>query len=154
MAVSPAIQQPRKPPVLTPDIRQKAAETRRARAATLRSDVAHDGLRPYFPDDRANWDALAAAAGVKLPPYGVPCTVGRMGHWLKVLGIPVEAYLVCWSGVGLDGTWDSARLSDHIKRDPRCPLKAWVGMMLEGHDHILLLWEIEQRKKAAAQRGI
>ena len=108
------------PPVLTQEQRQQAIEARRANAARLRSDFMDDGY----------WVELAQAAGVKLPPYGVPCTAGRMSRWLARLGIPTEAYLL-WNGADLSGRRQTGKLSDFIVRNPDWPLKAWVGLMLE-----------------------
>ena len=119
-----------KPPTFTPEMRAAANEKRRQRTASLRSD---------FPsEDEAEWSALAAAAGIKLPPYGVPCMTGRMSDWLARLGIPLGAYLD-WMGVGIDGTERSAKLADFAARNPRWPLKAWLGLVLEHRDLILRL---------------
>ena len=117
-------------PTFTPEMRAAANEKRRQRATSLRSD---------FPtDDEGEWLEMAKAAGIRLPPYGVPCTTGRMSDWLAKLGIPLDAYLD-WMGAGLSGTETSAKLSDFVKRNPDWPLKAWLGLVLEHRDLILRL---------------
>ena len=122
------------PPLLTDEQRRQAIEARRTRAAKLRSD---------FPtEDEAEWVELAKAASVKLPPYGVPCTTGRMAKWLARLDIPLAAYLL-WNGAGMDGNLTSAKLSDFIKRNPAWPLKAWLGLCLENRELMLDLYAQE-----------
>lgn len=112
----------------------KANATRAAKASALRSD---------FPtEDEAEWVELAKAASVKLPPYGVPCTTGRMAKWLARLDIPLAAYLL-WNGAGMDGNLTSAKLSDFIKRNPAWPLKAWLGLCLENRELMLDLYAQE-----------
>lgn len=105
-------------PFATPEQRAaglaKARENRLRRAGSLRSD--------FHPDDEREWAELAAAAGIKLPPYGVPCTPGKMRSWLARLGISVKQYLA-WDG--------GKRLADFATRNPTWPLKAWLGLLLE-----------------------
>lgn len=125
-------------PQVTPE--QRAAGLAKTRAIQAANRAR---LRSDFPtEDEAEWTELARAAGVKLPPYGVPCTVGRMSRWLAKLDIPLAAYLE-WNGAGQDGNLTSAKLSDFIKRNPTWPLKAWVGLILESRDLMLELFAQE-----------
>jgi hypothetical protein len=80
--------------------------------------------------DEDEWELLAKEEGVRLPPYGVPCTTAKMRSWLRRLGIEEKQYL-SYQGAGLDGNMSKARLTDFIVRNPDYPLKAYVGLVLE-----------------------
>jgi hypothetical protein len=97
--------------------RVKAAAIRATNAAVLRSD---------FPsDDEAEWVRLAEVAGVRLPPYGVPCSVLWVRRILARLGISSAEYLL----------WDGGKtLGDFGKRNPRFPAKCLAGLLLEALD--------------------
>ncbi len=99
----------------------KGAEIRRERSITLRSD--------FHSDDERNWQELATRAGVALPPYGIPCTTGRMEKFLRKIGLPVREYLEEISGYYTPTS--KRRLSDWPDHNPTWPLKAWVGVILE-----------------------
>ncbi len=108
--------------------RLAAIQSRRGWATQLRSDVWHHGLKPFHPDDRNNWDRLAAAAGVRLPPYGIPCMTNRIERWLQKLGISVAEYL---DDVGYYTPSHRRGLKDWPEHNPTWPLKAWVGLQLD-----------------------
>ncbi len=93
------------------------AAKRAANAARLRSDFL----------DAGHWVELAAAAGVKLPPYGVSTTGGAIRKWLKVLHISAEDFLGDYGLVSPATMTQVARQYDR----QRWPLKAVVGLMLE-----------------------
>jgi hypothetical protein len=104
------------------------------KARAIRATMPKLRLRSDFPkDDEEEWSRLAKLCGVRLPPYGVPCTRGKMSAWLTRLAIPLEAYLE-WGGVGLRNTQTSARITDFAVRNPRWPIKAFVGLLLEAID--------------------
>lgn len=104
----------RKPPVITAEQREASKVKRAAVAASLRAD---------FPsDDEAEWDRLAGVAGVRLPPYGVPCSVLWVRRILARVGLSSEEYLA----------WDGGRtLGDFGKNNPTWPAKALMGLVLE-----------------------
>jgi len=69
--------------------------------------------------DAAWWQSLAAARGIRLPPWYAPPTEGKLKSWAKRLGkTPFREHYGC----------NPARL---IALNPKTPLRAFVGQMLE-----------------------
>jgi hypothetical protein len=65
------------------------------------------------------WQSLAAAKGVRLPPWYVPATESKLKSWARRLGkTPFSEHYGC----------NPARL---ISLNPKTPLRAFVGQMLE-----------------------
>src|SRR4051794_34907534 len=93
--------------------RANAAATRAARGAGLRRDFA----------DRPEWERLASAYGVRQPAWSEPVTVSAIRRWCKRLGISTEVYREWWS---------SASLGEFARQNPDWPLRAWLGLLLEG----------------------
>src|SRR5512146_2844153 len=114
---------------MTPEQQAAAVAKRNATKAANRAR-----LRSHFLDE-GYWERIADEAGIKLPPYGVPCTPGKMAKWLGILGIPVEAFLYWLNG---------KRLAEWIALNPTWPLKAMVGITLEHRDFIMGQWNRHQ----------
>lgn len=102
--------------VLSDADRAAALGARKANAAARRASI----LRRNFKDAR-NWQRLASARGLTLPPWGKPVTPGAMEHWLREVGVPIPAYLE-WAG--------EQSLRDFAVNNPNWPLRAWVGTWL------------------------
>lgn len=60
-----------------------------------------------------------------LPGWDIPATPKLMERWLGRLGVTGVDYLA-WAG--------EKTLSDFAKNNPRWPLRAWVGIVLEAID--------------------
>ena len=85
-------------------IRQMQAETK---------DYKKDWL------DAQWWQSLASARGVRLPPWYAPATESKLKSWARRLDkTPFSDHFGC-SPAGL------------IRRNPKTPLRAFVGQMLE-----------------------
>jgi len=119
---TPPVAHPKWGGALAPEQRAKSAATRAANAAAR----AASPLRRDFLDDQF-WQDLASRYNVRLPAWGVPITSGAIERWLRKLGLTIEWYRDEWSG--------ERNLSDFAKRNPRWPLRAWVGLMLEEREH-------------------
>lgn len=90
--------------------RRRAIESRKM--SPLRSDFA----------DAEYWIELAKRARVRLAPWGMPPTAGRMEAFLYTVGVSVKAYLA----------WAAERdLKQFAERNKDRPLRAWQGLVLE-----------------------
>jgi len=105
----------RAPPVSTPEQRAnaRAALAARRAACTLRRDFL----------DAGEWDCLAQAAGIRLPQWHQAPTPGAVERWLRRLGVSFASYRE-YSG--------DTTLATFSRLNPDWPLRAWVGMLLEG----------------------
>jgi hypothetical protein len=77
--------------------------------------------RDYKKDwmDAEWWLSLAAERGIRLPPWYVPATPANLRKWARKLRrTPFPEHYGC-SPAGL------------IRRNPKTPLRAFVGQMLE-----------------------
>lgn len=77
--------------------------------------------RPDFME-AVRWEELASIRGLRLPPWKMHCTNGWMERWLKRLQISTPRYLE-WAG--------TKALREFREMNPRWPLAAWVGLLLE-----------------------
>lgn len=78
-----------------------------------------------MPDDEAEWRLLAKRYGVRLPPYGLPCTTAGFRRFLRALGVKTKDYMA----------WDADKTLDGFaQRNPGAPLKQWAGLILEAID--------------------
>jgi len=69
--------------------------------------------------DEGLWIDLASQRGIRLPPMYVPATEAGLKKWARKLGkTPFSEHFGC-SPAGL------------IRRNPKVPLRAFVGQMLE-----------------------
>ena len=96
----------------TPEMRAKALEARKAKAAAP---------SPYRRDwlDSDLWDSLAKAKGIRLPVWSKAPTPSFLKRWHETLETePFEAVYGC----------SPSRL---IQLNPATPLRAFVGQMLE-----------------------
>ncbi len=103
------------------------AETRaKALAARVKNavDRANSPLRKDFRDAN-DWDDLAHARHVRLAPWGVAPTPGKMMVFLRRCGATTEDYLD-WAG--------EEKLSEFKRANPLWPLRAWQGIVLENID--------------------
>jgi hypothetical protein len=101
----------------TPDALSKtriARDLKIAEGADLKSD---------FKDDN-HWVELAAKAGKRLPQWWLKPETRFMRRWFKFLGVVEKDYL---QQAGL------TRLLQFAELNPRWPLRAWCGLLLEWH---------------------
>lgn len=99
------------------------ADRQRSREGRAAAKVARDAStlrRDYL--DEPHWLELASTRGLRLPPYGMAMSVSGMRRWLHKLGHS-DAWHKNWSGL--------AKVADFIALNPRWPLRAWAGLMLE-----------------------
>ena len=69
--------------------------------------------------DEGNWVLLASERGIRLPAPYVPATEASLRKWARKLSkLPFDEHFGC-SPAGL------------IRRNPRTPLRTFVGQMLE-----------------------
>jgi hypothetical protein len=99
------------------DARTRAREARRA-ATKARAEST---LRRDFLEE-SHWLELASHYGLRLPPWGMPCTPGQMARWLRKVGLSGKWYRE-WTGFG--------SLQDWIIANPLWPLRAFAGLLLE-----------------------
>ena len=93
-------------------IREKALASRRAKIATG-AKYRRDWL------DAPAWDLLAKNRGIRLPQWHTPPTPRALKTWHRSLGnVPFEAMFGCSP-------------SKLIELNPKTPLRAFVGQMLE-----------------------
>ena len=72
--------------------------------------------------DAAHWDELAdRLTRYRLPTWDVPCAPEAMRPWFARVGVSPSAYR--------EATQTS--LEDFCMMNPRWPLAAWVGLLLE-----------------------
>lgn len=126
-----------------------AVEARRANAARLRSRFA----------DEPEWRRLAEAAGVKLPPYGVPVTTAALERWLRTLLISVATYCDDFGRLGPPAEWGEGRaptLAQIAAHYDSCgwPLKAVVGELLEYCEHAGRIAVLEVPQARAGPREV
>ena len=96
----------------TPEMRAKALEARKAKAA-IPSPYRRNWL------DSGLWDELAKAKGIRLPVWSKAPTPRKLKQWHERLeNEPFEVVYGC----------SPSRL---ISLNPRTPLRAFVGQMLE-----------------------
>ena len=100
---------------------QRASNLEQARAVRKVNAEArrNSDLRQDF-DDASYWEDLARNRGLRLPPWGMACTVSRMTRWLHKIGMSVTSYQE-----------DQCRLSEFIALNPDVPMRAWAGETLE-----------------------
>lgn len=98
----------------------RAVHSAERRASTLRMDFA----------DQQHWSDLARELKLRLPPWGIPCTVSRMRTFLHKCNLSQLAY---------ERYYD--KLSSFAKNNPDWPLRAWAGLVLE------MITEIKTRKE-------
>ena len=95
------------------ETRAKAIETRKAKLAAAALQYKQEWA------DSAVWDELAKSRGIRLPLWSKAPTPRFLKRWHETLdNEPFEAVYGC----------SPSRL---IERNPRIPLRAFVGMMLE-----------------------
>lgn len=94
---------------------EKAKVARKANAEARRNST----LRNDFLD-AVWWEELAREKGVRLPPWGMPCTVSRMTTWLHKIGVSVTAY-----------QREYGKLAEFISLNPQWPMRSWAGLTLE-----------------------
>lgn len=82
-------------------------------------------LRTEFAEG-LHWAELAKKRGIRLPLWRMPITSGGMRKYLKKLGVEVEQYLEYNN---------EKNLREFAKRNPEWPLRAWVGLLLEGVEY-------------------
>lgn len=132
--------------------RLRAMAKRRANAVRLRSD--------FHRDDVTEWQLLAAAAGVRLPPWGVPVTTAAMKRWLARLAISTGGYLMSYGRLcpqprrGEAALPTLAEVARHYDAQ-HWPLKAWVGLLLEAlaSGHLTLCREARQWRTSECTGG-
>jgi hypothetical protein len=96
---------------------QAAAEAaRRSRTAAMK-EATKDHKKVWA--DENWWITLASERGIRLPPMWVPATPSKLKGWLKRLKkVPFREHFGC-SPEAL------------IRKNPKVPLRAFVGQMLE-----------------------
>ncbi len=97
-------------------MQEKARAARAANAAARKAST----LRNDFMDAN-HWEDLARARGLRLPPWGQPCTVSRMRTWLHRVGIS-------------QGDWEAnngCKLAQFPVLNPDWPMRAFAGLTLE-----------------------
>lgn len=108
-------------PVQTPEQRAmnlaKALESRKRKSAARASSTLRRDFR-----DMGQWESMAKAKGVKLPPFGDSPTPTIMRSFLRKLRINVTDYLD-WAG--------ETKLVDFALANPTWPARAWAGIVLE-----------------------
>jgi hypothetical protein len=72
-------------------------------------------------ENDSEWQKLASAKGLRLPPRDTPCTTAGMERWMHRLG---------WTGKRFREYCDMS-LSEWIERNPHWPLRAFIGLLLE-----------------------
>ena len=88
----------------------KAANHAARQASTLRRDFL----------DADHWEELARARGLRLPPWGAPCTLSAMRTWLHKAGLSQSKYEA-----------HQGKLAAFTERNRTWPLRAWAGLVLE-----------------------
>jgi hypothetical protein len=94
----------------------KAKAARTAAVAARRSST----LRTDFLDS-STWDDLARERKLRLPPWGMACTVSRMRTWLHKVGMSQR-------------NWENnngCKLAQFPERNPDWPMRAFAGLTLE-----------------------
>ena len=86
--------------------------------------------------DSGLWSDLFREAGIRSPAHSLPCTPSGMLKYLKKAGITVSQY-VAYTGF--------QSLGAYPKANPRVPLFAFLGMMLEAKREGLLTESIGTR---------
>lgn len=89
----------------------RAANVAARRASTLRTDFL----------ESSHWDDLARARGLRLPPWGQPCTVSRMRTFIHKAGLSETA---CKEWLGYS-------LAKFAGCNPSWPCRAFAGLVLE-----------------------
>ncbi|MGH8756295.1 MAG: hypothetical protein ACREU0_10860 [Burkholderiales bacterium] len=101
-------------PVGNLDLARKASEEKKQAAMAL-------DLRNDFEDDEA-WVQLAEDYGHRLPNWTYPPEPKTMRRWMRRLKVKEREYL---------GACEFVELGDFQRLNPRWPLRAWVGLLLE-----------------------
>lgn len=105
-----------KPRHFTPEEQQAAREKAAARVREMQAQT-KDFKKDWL--DAEWWLTLAAKEGIRLPPWYAPATPNKLKSWARKLGkTPFAEHYGC----------SPARL---ISLNPKTPLRAFVGQMLE-----------------------
>lgn len=80
-----------------------------------------ESLRRDFLDDN-HWIELARKFYIRLPRYGIPATDEKKMYWLRKFRVTEKQYL---DMTGYE------KLSDFNDLNPKWPLRAFVGLLLE-----------------------
>jgi hypothetical protein len=100
----------------TKDELEAARQAKQAKRQTLMAQT-----KDYKKDwlDEENWLLLSKSRGIRLPPMYHPATERTLRKWARKLGrMPFSEWYGC----------SPAKL---IEKNPRVPLRAFVGQMLE-----------------------
>ena len=72
--------------------------------------------------DADAWTDMASSRGLRMPSWNLSPTPRLVRRWLKRLTLSYEDYKA------LSG---DSRLTDFARRNPKWPLCAWIGLLLE-----------------------
>ena len=94
------------------------AKARASRAANHAARQASTLRRDFLDADY--WEGLARDRGLRLPPWGAPCTLSAMRTRLHKAGLSQSKYEAHYG-----------KLAGFIEKTPTWPLRAWAGLVLE-----------------------